>query len=195
MTNHNQPPTSDQPTPHNPTTKDPVCGMDVVPERAAGSAEHLGKTYYFCSKNCVQKFQADPERFLRAPASAPMPTHAPLVQVGGIKPMSRPAPAISPTSTPVQLSSRPAGSQQTPAASYICPMDPEVREARPGSCPKCGMALEPEFIGAAPQQRTEYVCPLHPQIVPSEPGFCPICGMALEPRSATVADGNAELRG
>src|SRR5574340_1441181 len=30
------------------------------------------------------------------------------------------------------------------AAGYTCPMHPEVRQAAPGSCPKCGMALEPE---------------------------------------------------
>jgi len=69
-------------------------------------------------------------------------------------------------------------------AVYVCPMDPEVRQKGPGSCPKCGMALEPEHI--APQTKTEYVCPMHPEIVRSEPGSCPICGMALEPRDVTV---------
>jgi len=70
---------------------------------------------------------------------------------------------------------------------YICPMDPEVREEKPGPCPVCGMALEPEMTlptGTA----TEYVCPMHPEIVRSEPGACPICGMALEPRTAAVDD-------
>ena len=74
---------------------------------------------------------------------------------------------------------------------YICPMDPEVRQLGPGSCPKCGMALEPEtplMPGAV-----EYTCPMHPEIVRSEPGNCPICGMALEPRDAPAED-NAELR-
>ena len=33
-------------------------------------------------------------------------------------------------------------------AIYICPMDPEIRQAGPGSCPICGMALEPELITA-----------------------------------------------
>ncbi|HSM98599.1 MAG TPA: heavy metal translocating P-type ATPase [Gallionella sp.] len=78
-----------------------------------------------------------------------------------------------------------------PGVMYICPMDPEVRESKPGSCPKCGMALEPEtplMPGAV-----EYTCPMHPEIVRSEPGDCPICGMALEPRDAPAED-NAELR-
>jgi Cu+-exporting ATPase len=39
---------------------------------------------------------------------------------------------------------RPAAAQAAPGAAWVCPMDPEVREKAPGSCPKCGMALEPE---------------------------------------------------
>ncbi len=72
---------------------------------------------------------------------------------------------------------------------YTCPMDPEVRQLGPGSCPKCGMALEPESPVVA---AIEYVCPMHPEIVRSEPGACPICGMALEARDAPAED-NTEL--
>ncbi len=82
---------------------------------------------------------------------------------------------------------------EIPGASYICPMDPEVREDKPGSCPKCGMALEPELALSAPT-RTEYVCPMHPEVVRDQPGSCPICGMALEPRVTTIQEGpNPEL--
>src|SRR5438046_3320475 len=73
-------------------------------------------------------------------------------------------------------------------------MDPEVRQAKPGACPKCGMALEPEMPAVAPA-RTEYVCPMHPEIVRTGPGSCPICGMALEPRTVSIeAEENPELR-
>ncbi len=75
---------------------------------------------------------------------------------------------------------------------YICPMDPEVHKVDPGSCPKCGMALEPATL-AAPTMRTEYTCPMHPQIVRSETGDCPICGMTLEPREITTVEVNPEL--
>ncbi len=89
-----------------------------------------------------------------------------------------------------------SGPQQTTgsagAAAHVCPMDPEVRESVPGSCPECGMALEPETI-ALPQHKTEYTCPMHPEIVRSEPGACPICGMALEPRQVVVEESNPEL--
>jgi len=76
---------------------------------------------------------------------------------------------------------------------YTCPMDPEVRSDHPGSCPKCGMALEPE-VSAAPTSRAEWTCPMHPEIVRPSPGSCPICGMALEPRTVEIAEpANAEL--
>src|SRR5947209_1897824 len=66
-------------------------------------------------------------------------------------------------------------------------MDPEVRESKPGACPKCGMALEPA-APAAPSVKTEYVCPMHPNIVRQEPGSCPICGMVFEPRTVTLEE-------
>ena len=45
-------------------TKDPVCGMDVDPESAAGSSENEGTTYYFCSLACQQSFDADPAKYV-----------------------------------------------------------------------------------------------------------------------------------
>src|SRR5262245_23023646 len=67
---------------------------------------------------------------------------------------------------------------------YTCPMHPEVRSDQPGSCPKCGMALEP-VVPAKPAP-TQWTCPMHPEIVRDAPGSCPICGMALEPRTITA---------
>jgi Cu+-exporting ATPase len=80
-----------------------------------------------------------------------------------------------------------------PGAVYTCPMDPEVRQDGPGSCPKCGMALEPE--SPLPISRTEYICPMHPEVVQDSPGSCPKCGMALEPRTVMLEEeDNPELR-
>ncbi|MDY7227124.1 heavy metal translocating P-type ATPase [Hyalangium rubrum] len=73
-----------------------------------------------------------------------------------------------------------------PGTTYICPMDPEVRQDHPGACPKCGMALEPE--APALELRTEYFCPMHPEVVQDHPGTCPKCGMALEPRTVTAEE-------
>jgi len=44
---------------------DPVCGMMVDPERAAGHVDHAGKTYYFCSKVCKTKFDANPTQYAK----------------------------------------------------------------------------------------------------------------------------------
>jgi Cu+-exporting ATPase len=72
-------------------------------------------------------------------------------------------------------------------STYTCPMHPEVQQAGPGSCPKCGMALEPATIQAQ-SKKIEYTCPMHPEIVRDAPGSCPICGMALEPRTVQLTE-------
>ena len=78
---------------------------------------------------------------------------------------------------------------------FTCPMHPEVRHKGPGSCPKCGMALELLAPAVPRASRIEYTCPMHPQIVRPGPGACPICGMALEPRTVGAAEEeNPELR-
>src|SRR3954468_6381749 len=109
-------------------TLDPVCGMTVTPERAAAHVTHDGQDFYFCSKGCAAKFQQDPARYLASPGSSPMQSQG---NDGGLIQFAAAAPQSS-----------------TPASSYICPMDPEVRSSRPGACPMCGMALEPETIVA-----------------------------------------------
>src|SRR5207248_5863542 len=42
-----------------------------------------------------------------------------------------------------------------PDAIYTCPMHPEIRQAGPGNCPKCGMALEPVAPRADDQPNPE----------------------------------------
>ncbi len=75
---------------------------------------------------------------------------------------------------------------------YTCPMHPEIRQKGMGSCPKCGMGLEPETISLA-ATKTQYTCPMHPEIIQDHPGSCPKCGMALEPMTITVEEKNEEL--
>jgi Cu+-exporting ATPase len=77
---------------------------------------------------------------------------------------------------------------------YACRMHPEVRQADPGTCPKCGMTVEPVVTAAAAVAGTEYVCPMHPEIVRDAPGDCSICGMPLEPRTGPEAEESPELR-
>ena len=46
--------------------KDPVCGMEVNEDKAAATADFKGKTYYFCSTVCKEKFEASPEKYVEA---------------------------------------------------------------------------------------------------------------------------------
>lgn len=62
---------------------------------------------------------------------------------------------------------------------HVCPMHPEVGQASPGNCPRCGLNLEPTTL---PAQALECTCPMHPEVVSGEPGRCPKCGMSLELR-------------
>jgi P-type Cu+ transporter len=187
--------------------KDPVCGMNVDPSKAAASVEYESKLYHFCCRGCAEKFKAYPEKYL-SPNYKPAGMGA-TVQLGA-KPMKI-APAPSGAEKPPSITLADAGSSSTlspgTASSgrpwtkgqessrfYVCPMDPEVRLQQPGACPKCGMALEPEFPLA--MTSTQWTCPMHPEIVRDGPGACPICGMALEPKTVTAAqEENPELRG
>jgi YHS domain-containing protein len=45
--------------------KDVVCGMQVDPAKAAASSQYQGKTYYFCTKDCKNKFDANPARYVK----------------------------------------------------------------------------------------------------------------------------------
>lgn len=47
--------------------KDPVCGMEVTTDQEAGQLEYKGTTYHFCNTSCLEKFKADPEKFLGQP--------------------------------------------------------------------------------------------------------------------------------
>ena len=163
---------------------DPVCGMTVDPATAAGSFEYKGDTYYFCSQHCLEKFRRTPEDFLKQP-----PTGMGSQIVGIQRQRSKPEASQTPASASLELDSENESTRKT----YTCPMHSEVRQAATGSCPKCGMALEPS-LPFQPTEKTEYTCPMHPEIVRDRPGSCPICGMALEPRVISIDDAeNPEL--
>jgi Cu+-exporting ATPase len=119
-----------------PLARDPVCGMSVDPATAKHKAEHAGATYYFCSAGCRGKFVADPGRFLAEPAHAP---------AGAAHNHAHGAAALPRTNF-------------TPGGTiYTCPMHPQIRQDHPGSCPICGMALEPEMPTEATGPSAELV--------------------------------------
>ncbi len=167
---HGDPTTTNQVT-------DPVCGMQV-PRDAPLRLDHGGLTYRFCSRHCLERFEAEPERYLGS-AATETPAGPAEQEHGGACCGHEP-----------QARSRPEP-QSSAGAEHTCPMHPEVRQSGPGSCPKCGMALEPEGPPAA--RRVEYTCPMHPEVVQDHPGSCPKCGMALEPQTVAGEERNPEL--
>ncbi len=118
--------------------QDPVCGMTVVPEKAAGKVGHDGKTYYFCSKHCAERFSDDPEKFLAAPGT------------GEMKHSSAPAEHVHTGAAALRAAS------DEKKVRYTCPMHPEIIQIGPGSCPICGMALEPMDVFAEVEADPEY---------------------------------------
>jgi Cu+-exporting ATPase len=120
---------------------DPVCGMVVVPEKAAAKVEHEGNTYYFCSQGCAERFSRAPEKFLVAPEAAAM-DHAPAHAGREAKQQYR--------------SSTPRAAIDEKKVRYTCPMHPQVVQLGPGSCPICGMALEPMDAFADVEADPEY---------------------------------------
>ena len=152
---------------------DPICGMNVEPERARAARSTKEKPTISVASIVWRSSKKILRSILKSPAASQIAHgHGHAHEHAG-----------PPT----------AKADQREDAGYVCPMDPEVRESKPGACPKCGMALEPA-APAAPSAKTEYVCPMHPEIVRAEPGACPICGMALEPRTVTLEEeANPEL--
>src|SRR6266853_1256844 len=124
-----------------PKHKDPVCGMTVVPEKAAARLEHAGERYYFCSKGCAEQFSRGPEKFLAAPGTAEM-NHGSL-------------PLTDKAMEHARATSSLAASDGS-GIRYTCPMHPEIVRFGPWSCPICGMALEPVDVFAEVEADPEY---------------------------------------
>jgi len=127
-----------------PKVKDPVCGMMVDPGKAAGKIEHNAKTYYFCSGRCADRFSKEPEKFLSRPGTAGM---------GQNDLAHHPAKEHS---SHLPSDSADTAAPQRQGARYTCPMHPEIIQMGPGTCPICGMALEPMDVFAEVEADPEY---------------------------------------
>ncbi|PWN04317.1 haloacid dehalogenase [Nocardioides silvaticus] len=115
-----------------PLVKDPVCGMDVDPATSPYSSERDGQTYHFCWGRCQAKFEASPETYLTPYADRP-DHHQHDHGDHGDHGADHEAGATAATDE---------------ATEWTCPMHPEIRRPGPGSCPICGMALEPVTVTA-----------------------------------------------
>jgi P-type Cu+ transporter len=142
---------------------DPVCGMKVDPAKPGAAAVHAGKTYYFCCEHCAERFKAAPEKYLE-PATDPVcgmkvePANAAAeIEHGGRTYYfcsKRCADKFN--ADPAKyVKTAPAPTPPIAGTKYTCPMHPEVVRDRPGSCPKCGMALVPVGATAAEEENAE----------------------------------------
>jgi P-type Cu+ transporter len=87
----------------------------TVSEKSPHRLQYENKSVYFCSDGCKSMFAADPAKYSRTPAAR----------------------RVAPTPDPIN--------HDVEGTIYTCPMHPEVRQDHPGTCPKCGMTLEPEL--------------------------------------------------
>ena len=104
------------------SVRDVVCGMMVIPSKAAASHIYKNETYYFCHTSCAKKFEINPTFYLNNDLK--IIKSKPLVLSGG-------------------------------SPRYSCPMDPEIIQLFPGSCPKCGMPLEAMATGNEESKTTK----------------------------------------
>jgi len=114
--------------PGNGYLKDPVCGMTVGPGSGVRHP-HDGTVFAFCSEGCLAKFKADPRRYAGHDESG---------------------------ASAAESGVGPSGVDKG-SGGYTCPMHPDVVRDAPGSCPKCGMALEPRMATAGEGENHELV--------------------------------------
>lgn len=120
--------------------KDPVCSMTVNSE-SQHHIEFEGNVYYFCCNGCKQKFDADPEAYLKP--QPPQPAVTALANAKYTCPMHPEVVTEGPASCPKCGMALEPMLPPVVRTEYFCPMHPEVVQSAPGTCPKCGMALQP----------------------------------------------------
>jgi Cu+-exporting ATPase len=160
---------------------DPVCGMNVDLQTAKHKAIYQDTPYFFCCSGCKAKFEADPGRYLKKDEkSAPCCSASKGEENAVTDPVC--GMTVDPHKAKYRsnyegrpyyfcsagckvkferdpkrhLEQKASSAPPVPeAAIYTCPMHPEIRQVGPGSCPICGMALEPELPSATEEPNPE----------------------------------------
>jgi P-type Cu+ transporter len=183
---------------------DPVCGMMVDPVTARGVAQYKGDTYSFCSPGCMQRFFADPTRYLATDYKPAMPAASSPVL---ISPAARAVHKDPVCGMTVEPSAAAASVEHEGKVYHFCCKGCAAKfQSDPGrylsaAYKSGGMAATvqlgaiatqpagkqeqgPPKMPVAPTEArtgTIYVCPMDPEVRQLGPGACPKCGMALEP--------------
>lgn len=141
---------------HGKLTRDPVCGMEVDVTADKPSTKYQDHQFYFCSKGCKSKFLASPSNYL----TATDPVCGMTVDRGTAKHVHQHDDEqhyFCSTKCETKFKDNPEnylGDRLEPepmpeGTIYTCPMHPEIEQVGPGTCPKCGMALEPMGVPSA----------------------------------------------
>jgi P-type Cu+ transporter len=156
---------------------DPICGMTVSPETAAGSLEHNGESFYFCSKGCLEKFKKQIETLQAQPA---------MIQLGRKKVADADFEThADPVCKMIVQPQTAAGKFDYKGTTYYFCAVNCLNKFRQNPEKFLEKDAKPEPIASAD---VEYTCPMHPEIVQIGHGTCPICGMALEPMVISLDD-------
>ncbi|MBU6298183.1 MAG: cadmium-translocating P-type ATPase [Alphaproteobacteria bacterium] len=178
-------------------TRDPVCGMTPDPETARAKGNWLnyrGRDYFFCCAGCKAKFEAAPEKYVKA--SAPPQTEKVRDPVCGMTPSKDAAIAKG-----NHVNYR-GGDYYFCSAGCKAKFEAEPQKYLQAGAPGGGHGdhRHDRHAGGhrAPAKQgpkdAVYTCPMHPEIKQVGPGDCPICGMALEPLDPAAAHDHGEYR-
>jgi len=139
---------------------DPVCGMSTDSAESFITCDSGGKTFYFCSERCLEKFKSDPDRYVSTHSGisdSPSPeTSTSTIYTCPMHPeVRREGPGDCPKCGMALEPDTPGFQEEK--LEYTCPMHPEVVQDQPGDCPKCGMALEPKTVQPGEEENREYI--------------------------------------
>jgi Cu+-exporting ATPase len=181
------------------TTQDPVCGMTVNEKTAAASSTYNGQRYYFCCPRCRDRFEQQPEAYVRVLSSLPaVPTEdcgcgdtqqpmQNLVQLGALSKKHSATEGAATHRDPVcgmdVLAASAAGKVERAGKTYYFCSASCVRkfQANPDRYLTSETDDAPAQVPGPVSETDEYTCPMDPDVRQIGPGVCPKCGMALEP--------------
>ncbi len=153
---------------HAAEARDPVCGMTAKTDGSKPTSHVDDRNFYFCGNGCKTKFDADTLHYLSRTTKDLVCGMD--VTIANAKYALRynkksyyfcsPVCQTKFETAPEHYTGEAASMPSTPipeGAVYTCPMDPEIRQIGPGTCPICGMALEPDMPSADTGPNPEYV--------------------------------------